>query len=297
MKRVLSIIDNDAYIKNNCFQHQLQIAFDRYAQHSTVSLAGLSMPKGYDVIVSRLKLRTLFQQVDLVASKIKKTPIVVYDQDPWESFHDESPYKGAYDLIASRLNVITFATTSAWWVDLISSKGIPATFVRMWMLPEYCQSSISLEKRTNIGFIGTLHPRRKKLIDELAKRNINVNVVPGNLDYQSFLQKLETLKVFIHNENQPYTVDCMPANIGTGLWVKDIEAAARGCYSVRDNQHGALSYHIDQIGSIKLYDTFDDIEHILRAIDPINSSRAIELIQDLNCWKETVETIIETPGV
>ena len=51
-----------------------------------------------------------------------------------------------------------------------------------------------------------------------------------------------------------------------GLWIREIEAAARGCFVIRDWHADSLSYELDKIPLIKLYRERNDIPKILEEI-------------------------------
>jgi hypothetical protein len=239
------------------------------------------------------------KNAEAIGKWLRNTPIVVYDQDPWQSYMDDSPYKGAYDVIARHMNVASFALTTKWWADFVASKGHPTTFVRMWVLPEYCvmpapYSAQYVDRQHVAGFVGTVHPRRQQLLDVIEASGIKTNVLRTNsLSYQAFLSELTKLRIFVHNEDMTYRVDDQELNFNTGMWVKDVEAASQGCFSIRSRGAGAETY-LEGIETVRLYDDISEVPSIIRAIENMDPQvrqasidRSVEHIRRSNKWQET----------
>jgi hypothetical protein len=299
--KIVQLVDSNSYIHNNCFQHQLSISLKRSHNVTTVELSQLSgkLPP-HDVIISCLKLRTLLRNIVDVSLFLKGSPVVVYDQDVWEGFHDKSQFKGAYEIIMSRLNVSTFAVTSKWWSDFIKAKGFPSKFVKMWLLPEYCNVGQRFESRAHsVGFIGGLHPRRRALIDEINMQGISVNTSTVNLGYVDFLRAISNIGIFVHNEDQPMTVDGFACNMGTGMWAKDIETAGRGCFSVR-NKADSWETYLSDIPSVVLFDDKTTASDVIKKILTMNSderweimNKSVSVVRDTDGWAQTVKELVE----
>jgi hypothetical protein len=306
MKRLLHLVDSRAYVLGNCFQHQLLDAFKRlpdWEVHTVAydELGSLSIATGaFDSVVSCLKQRTLFRHATRLRDYVGNTPIVVYDQDPWESFYDGAEFKGAYQHIASQLNVKTFAVTTQWWADHVASVGLPSTFVKMWVIPQYCSSEPSFEERNiAVGFIGALHPYRRQLFETLEDdHGILVNVQGGGHGYQDYLRELSKLQVYIHSEDAPLTINGSPANLNVGLWIKDIEAASRGCFSIRNRGDGSDTY-LTGIKTVLLYDDPVEVPSLLEGIRKMDAGvrqatidEAVEFIRGSDRWLETAHTLV-----
>lgn len=298
MKSVLQLIDSLDYISTNCFQHQLaftlrQVCNVTYLPMQAVSNSQLN-PEDFDVVLSTLKQRTLYKNIDTLSTYLKNVPVVVYDQDPWESFRDDSPYKGSYEAISDKINVSFFAVTTKWWADFITEQCLPSKFVRMWVVPDYCDSCSEYgNRKINVGFIGSVHPYRKRLFDFLQDKGTNVEIL-GSRNYRSFLNVLGTMRIFIHSEDVVISVNEKPINLGTGLWIKDVEAAARGAFSIRNRQEGSETY-LKGIETVKLYDSMEEVPAILEGIKNLKShdrqemiNRSVKFIKESNLWNETV---------
>jgi hypothetical protein len=256
-----------------------------------------------DVIISCLKLRTLYRNLATVGHYLNGRPLTIYEQDPWEGFKDGGPFRGSYAAIHSALNVKTFAVTTKWFSDYVIKQGMPSIFVPMWVLPEYCDPTPSWTSReTPVGFIGTVHKRRFELFEHLRQQGVEVNVHAGGaLGYGSFLKALSGIQIFVHSEDAPMTLSGEPANMGTGMWIKDVEAAARGCYSLRNRLEGHETY-LSGISTVRLYGNLDEAAGIIRSIqrmDPGERQREIDMsVEQIRCsdrWSETVSLLVGEP--
>lgn len=310
MKKVIHLVDSLQYVQENCFQHQLLKALHdlTHVNVQTISLNDLSAQQlGDDVIgvVSCLKQRTLYANITKLKNVLGDLPFVAYDQDPWHAYMDGSQFVGTYELLATNLNLKFVAVTTSWWAKYLEKRGIPASFVRMWVLPEYCQSSNFEERSVDLGFKGTVHGYRKTLFDSLAKTGNNVQVVGGGKSYNEFLSSLSTMKVFIHHEDLDIRINStVETNLSQGLWIKDIEAAARGCFSIRNRGKDDRSYMIHKLPTVKLYDSFEEIPAILadiRGMDPVVRQKTIdqtvEFIRGAAVWQETAAVLVSELGL
>lgn len=308
MKRIVQIVDSIDYIHGNCFQHQLAWALSESCELVQVTIREIvgGAPVLADGFISCLKQRTLLHHAIDVARWLDDAPLVVYDQDPWQAFMDDSPYKGTYERVAAALNVKTFALTTKWWVDFLKTKGLPSTFVRMWVLPQYCDAGAPYEEREFIsGFVGTVHPRRRALINLVEGSGIPVHVGPNSLAYPQFLKELARLRVFIHNEDMPIYVDGEELNFNTGMWVKDIEAVSQGCFSIRNAGAGYMSYleglPQDSTGQrlVRMYEYPNEVPGIIEGIQKMDHverqtliEMTVEYIKQADMWHETAAALL-----
>lgn len=302
MKRVLHIIDSKNYVRSNCFQHQLAQVLPKVAHVETRELhevLGHRFIGKFDMAVSCLKQRTLVKVASGLQTALDKLPIVVYDQDPWEAFRDGSPYKGAYRSISTFLNVKSFAVTTKWWADYITRQGLPSSFVRMWVLPEYCSREPAFDSRSvPVGFIGAPHPYRRELFDRLEELGTNVIVQGGGLNYAGYLEALSRLQCFIHSEDAPVVMGSTTTNLNVGLWIKDVEAASRGCFSIRNRGMGSETY-LDGIKTVMLYDDPTEVPSLLDRIQRMDPEErqslidgTVEYIKTADRWLETANSLV-----
>lgn len=296
------LVDSIEYVTGNCYQHQV---INTLASNFEVRL--ITMPEilsGYTVdkspVISCLKLRTLDRSLEHLKRCLNENPVIVYEQDPWESFKDDSPYKGSYHRIAKSLNVKTFLNTSSWWSSHVRSNNLPSRFVRMGVLSSYCEHTAWQKKDIEVGFCGQIHPYRKKFFDHLSNNGINVKILPTS-GYSGYLKTLSRIKIFAHCEKVDWVVEGekIPAN---AMWIKDIEACARGCISIRDyepeyNAYGSAEDIPAKIG-------FQDFDHSVKTIkrlleersDTVDTVtyRSVEYIRENFNWLDIVTAIRES---
>lgn len=302
MKSVIDLVDSIEYTTTNCFTHQLHNALHNVSDVSvrTVALSDIERVPPPDYVVCRLKQRTLHRCLQQIKQRIGNSPIVVFDQDPWENFRVGSPFVGTYEAASACLNIKAFAVTTKWWADYIASKGMPSTFVRMWVLPEYCTSTPTfIDRSISLGFMGSIHGHRKKLFDELQQLSVNVNVQQGGMQYKKYLKTLSSMQCFIHTANNEIQLhDGTTMNMNVGLWIKDVEAAARGCFSIRDRGSDSETY-LEGIKTLRLFDDPREVPMIVHSIgvmDPkerqsvINNT--VKYVQETNLWASTAQTLI-----
>lgn len=269
MKRVVQLVDNTEYVNGNCFQHQLLDGLRRSCLLTTIALPD-AISRGVpsaDHVVCCLKMRTLDRSLPDLARVLAGRRVTVYDQDPWESFKTTGVCNGAYARVVNFLDVENFAITTLAWKDRLTRLGFPAVFVKMGMLPKYCDASPGWNERDiDVGFIGQLHPYRLELFDALRSKGINVKILSGR-DYARYLSALSRIKIFVHRESGEYTVNGEIIQYAEGLWAKDVEACSRGCISVR-NWHDSAYDHmpVDLIANgLRMFDD-SDVEHAVRVI-------------------------------
>jgi hypothetical protein len=305
--RVLQLVDSIEYVTTNCYQHQLLSALEEVVDVRLVSLAELgntSMPQGYDRIVCCLKQRSISAHRMNLRSYLSGASYVMYDQDPWGAYNVSTPYPGLYDWLIENTNLKTIAVTTKWWADYLSSKGISATFVKMSVLPKYCDSSVKYEQRTHeLGFVGTVHPHRRALFNDMQKFGMQTYIMHGNnRDYAAYLSSLRGIKIFVRSENNPIKLlDGTETNVGHGIWIRDIEVAAQGCWSLREKfSDKDMQLYVSNIPTVKTYDNVEELHGIVKDItsmDPIERQSIIDAsvkqIKDSNVWIETARTLLE----
>lgn len=305
MRTIVQLIDSVPYIRENCFQHQLAHALGKHCRLVQIELRDIIENKpvvAHDGVISCLKQRTLMKHAPEARALFGSEPIVVYDQDPWQAYMDDSPYKGAYEYIAAHLNVRAFAMTTQWWVDFVKSKGHPTMFAKMGVLPEYCvPRKRYVERSALVGFVGSVHPRRRALLDVIEASGVPTSVLQTNsLMYASFLDELAKLRVFVHNEDMTYTVDDgYQLNFNTGMWVKDIEAASQGCFSIRGKGDGSMTY-LEGAETVFLYDNMSEVPGIIKHIEAMDENerqsmidRTVGVIKGSDVWSKTALSLIE----
>lgn len=306
MKTLYVLIDSIEYIRSNCYQHQFADSLIKQFDVKYIELNALSHYniQSNSTILSCLRLRTLFSNIDLIATKTTNCSVYVYDQDPWESFIVDSTYFNSYHIIHKKLNVKSFLNPSHWWVKKVQEQNLPSCFIQMWLLPQYCVNTIPWKNRKyDIIFAGSLHARRKKLFDDLKKHNINVQVFPST-NYHSYLSLLSQSKIMIHSENVNWHVQFQSKTYilekPNALWMRDIDCAARGCFSMRQNDEEGILWGINKIPSIVTFENIDDIIVKINNILNLSTSNAENLIdqsitylKSVNGWNITDLIVID----
>ena len=305
MSRIIHLVDSIEYATSNCFQKQLTKALQKLPNVVTVPLAELSVVDG-DRVVCCLKQRTLFNRLEMLAIRLQQTPVRIYDQDPWHSYMDDSPFKGVYELATQRLNVETIAVTSQWWVDRIRRSGMHSSFVPMWISADLCSSEKTfIDREIDVGFIGSLHLYRHNLFEFLESAGLHVDVSGGNhRDHNTYLQELRNIAIYVRTEDGPIQVNGERLNLRDGLWGRDIEVASQGCFSIRNRGQGHESYLSnlpvgdDGQSVVRLFDQKEEIPSIVEGIQKMDVQvrqslidRTVEYIKGSDRWQETATTL------
>ena len=306
MKNILLIIQDEVYVRTNCYIHQLIATLEKQHRLTFVCMNDISRAgnveavKHADSVVILLQQRKVDTNLRSIANMLGDTPVVTYCQDPWENFRDDSRSKGSYIRCMNELNVARFVVTSRFWAQHMESAGIPTRFERIWMLPEYCDVGKRYEYRTHQNsFVGSMHAYRRPLFEALVRQNADVHVAPGTNDYASFLNMLSNIGTFVYSADHSFTVDGKPMTMKSSLWAKDIEAMARGCFVVREADDEYTSF-ID--GPMRSFVHFRSPEEAHVALDRVASMdpeerhllsrEASEYIRDSDCWRRTAGSLV-----
>lgn len=294
------LIDTHDYILNNCYQHQLFKVLKDNFEVNPITIGeiknGNSRLEDGDTL-SCLKLRTLDSNLREVQTFLKDRSVKVYEQDPWEAFKDDSPYKGSYQRIFSSLNVSSFLNTSRWWSNYINKTGVTSTFVRMGVLPEYCNEKLWEARNVEFGFCGQLHPHRKRFFDKLSSCGIQVTILPTT-NYRDYLKNLSSVKVYIHSEEVDWIVDGNRLN-ANALWIKDVEACAQGCAAIRNVDEDIDAYGTgedipNKLGYTSIEDAVEKIKQVMQTSPEVMNARieksASYIKANLN-WQDVITTL------
>lgn len=286
--KLLWLIDNLDYIAGNCFQHQIQRTLEREFDITYASLNEIiasQIDKKYDKIFCSIKARNVFKYVREIQCFLNGNEVIIYDQDPWEGFVDDGICTGHYHQSNAHLNVKSFFVTSKWWSDYVHEQvGVPTTFVKMGILPEYCQWKPWKERKTHLAFKGKMHAHRKVFFDELKLRNIDVTIDTSSSNYRDFLNYLSNCGIYVHSEERTFIVNGEKLDYN-GIWIKEIEAASQGCFVLRNYEDEAKAYDVDEISTIIRFKTLDDIEGFLDIVATMTEKRLDRIT------KEAVEKI------
>jgi hypothetical protein len=297
------LIDSREYSFSNCYQHQLIKTLEKSFELDLIELSELRQKKPKGPVLSCLKLRTLDRNVKQVRECVGDTPVMVYEQDPWENFIVGSPYFGSYKRIASQINVSVFFNTSKWWSDRVNEQGLKSEFVNLWMLPEYCVAPKPWSERSHdVIFCGTLYPRRQRFFDELKRLGLDVTVQKSSMSYTQYLEFVSTCRIMIRSEKIDWNVSFGAGDhlleIPNALWIRDVECASRGCFSMRELDQEKLEWELDDVPSIVSFSTPEEaVQNVNRilATDVASIEKMLsngsEQIKSMNKWQRIVDAI------
>ena len=283
MTKQVILVESASYFEKNCFLGQLNLAIKR-EEHSNYRVIQFSLLKrlpkrvvrrflklitGGGHIIILLKQRTINKELVTLSTWLRDIPVYIYDQDPWEAYIDTSMSKGVYEKIGHYLNVKKLIVTSKYWAELLSQRlHYDVEFFRMGMDESLCDIGKDFSTRHhNLGFRGAMHAHRVSFFQEIkVDFGIEVEFLSATSSYSNYLEYLANLRIMIHEEAGFYICDGVKIPRQAGLWIREIEAAARGCFVIRDWHADSLSYELDKIPLIKLYRERNDIPKILEEI-------------------------------
>jgi len=260
--KLLSIIDTHDYTLNEIYQGQLYERMQQLISVDFITLDDILKNKSinfkdYDVVYCSLKIRNTLQYLRQLSTFLNGHQVIIQDYDPWVNYIDDSPYKNCYSTINSSLNVKSFFVSAKFWSDKLNVDNIKSTPIKLGMLSKHVHNPTMYPSRTNlIEFRGSKHPLRIKGMNELINATIPVNWGSTIKPYSNFLNHLQTISIWAHNElfitvnNQKYEAN--------SLWPKALEVLSQGCFLLRDKQSEAMWYDMYDIPSTFL---FDDVKH------------------------------------
>jgi len=305
LPKILHLIDSFDYVKNNCFQHQLASSLLQFPNVVSVQSMTIAQLLGSDVlfdgVVCCLKLRSLYRNANVLGARLCNTPVVVYDQDPWAAYMDGTECKHVHEYIKSLVNVRSFAVTTKVWADELADRGLPSMFVKMWVLPQYCNPRPEFVNRTvDAGFVGRMHPYRQQFFDRLKLAGVDVNVLQDvSLPYEGYLNALSFMKVCVRGDDFAFRANDKEMNLRDCLWIKDIEAAARGCYVIRPAGKDAETY-LGGIETVLMYDSIERVPVLLEQIRDMDAKdrqdaidRTVTYIAATDKWINTARTLLQ----
>jgi hypothetical protein len=297
--KIIQIVDSHDYIKNNCFQHQLQSVLRENSDLSVVELNSVESVRDMDgIVLSCLKLRTLYRSADILSRVLSDRQTFIYEQDPWESFFDGAGFPGAYHMINEKVKPVSFLNTSKWWSDHINDNNIPSKFVKMWVLPEYCSyGSDSYSRVINVGFMGSLHSYRAVGLEEMKKRGIDVEIVKFTGVYKDYLRALGGMRMFVHDEPPRWKMDGKIISCNS-LWGKDVEVISQGAFCLRNREEESVAYGLRNNPLLIEFDGYDELAHLVNenlklSDEEINDKikKGVDMIREDIGWKSVIEAI------
>lgn len=308
--KLLWIVDDRSYVRNHCYQSQLARTLHSKFDVKTITLNDIRMfgrifngfSKKYHFTLISCRMRNIVKVIDDIHHVLSGGRIYIYDEDPWQGFIDNSPFKGCYSDIFSKmskygLNFLGFLVQSEFWSNFIRDRGMPSKSFQIGILPKLCSFGKSWHSRDILyGFQGSNKGHRQEFFDELKKSGIPVHQ-SGFTSFKKYLKQARNTKIFIHPEVDPFIVDGKPYP-RAGLWGRDIEIAAQGAFVLRNDDPESVMYRIDEIPSIIKFHNVNGviniIEQILRLGDEGRrelSMRSVSFIRNNNYWDSIADAI------
>lgn len=253
-----------------------------------------------ELVLSLLRQRSWRSALPTLARATERSGIVFYDQDPWEAYHQHASSPGVYSAVNNTLKVRKFLVTSRWWADYIHERdGLLTGFVRMGVVPEMCGvGPFYAQRPIEVGFQGKLHAHRKVFFDRMDNLGVNVVFRPSK-PYAEFLKELQDVRIYLHDERCGLLLDDGKP-LAQWLWVKESEAVARGCFTIRDYEDESLAYGMDELPTVMPFRQESDIPTIIDSIrampererqERINTS--VEAMRQRNDWMTVVRALKE----
>jgi hypothetical protein len=258
--------------------------------------------KSFVFVLSTIRQRVLFDNIRLLVKLIGDTPLKIYDQDPWENYIDSSPTNGCYSKLQNNFQLADLFVTSNYWANYIKKEDkIRATFVRMGILPNLCNLGVAQSKRgKRVEFKGSLHPHRQEAFKRMHENGQIVEINLDKLKYPKYLKYLQNLAIFVHDESGFWVCKGERISMGTGMWVKDLEVASQGCFSIRNYHEESKTYCVENIPLIKFYNDPGEVKSIIKQILSLSreqidiiQSTSVEHIRDNNNWAETTNMMLK----
>lgn len=273
------VYEDESQIKENCFISQLYRTLRSRFRIIRIPrlklLDGVTPCEPGDLVLSLLKQRTWERTIPFLAKVTEKSGAFFYDQDPWEAYYSQASSPGIYAKLARSTNVRAFLITSKWWRDHITkTDGLPIQFVRMGMLPSMCDAGPPFAKRPiEIGFQGTLHRNREQFFDRMNGLGVDVTFRPS-VPYRKFLTTVQNIQIFLHHEALP---DGSPIN---GIWIKEVESAARGLFSIRNFDSDYDAYNMRDIPTVYTFRQEAEVPGIIDTIRSLPENRRNDMIRE-----------------
>lgn len=293
MKKVIQVVDSYEYVTTNCYQHQLLSDTRKNFDHTLITLNELpnSLPEDATILCT-IKIRNVYKHIDRLANVFKNKNILIYDQDPWESFTDIATYPNGYHNVIARMPNVEFINTSKWWTDYVINKGFKSHFCRIWILPEYCSTGFTFEKReSGLCFRGSLHTDRKLAVEKMKELGCTVRTLPGTSNYMEWLKWLQTQRAFFYDETAGWPINGVIGSKHVPK-PKNVEIISQGCFIF----HDATCKSEDEsygLTNVPCDITYESYEHCLELFNEFNK-KSPEFMNEL--IKESVEKIKQVDG-
>lgn len=291
--KLLVIVDDLRYALNEIYQGQL---WKRAMQRDDLDVTFCEFCQLYefigrtqlfDSVYVALRVRNTIKHSHLLGSIVVNDNVIVQDYDPWCNFIDGNPWKNGYQTIVNHLNVKRFFVSSGCWCDRLNDLGYPAEHVKLGMLNQLINNVDHSLRRNSVEFRGSRHPTRVMGHESLVKAGISVQWLEPVKPYASFLNDLDRLFCWSHNESEPLIVDNEPV-CSNWVWPKGLEVLHRGCFLFRDLQPEAERYDISSLPTAFL---FQDLNEAVMMYDRLMSMSMNERNERMNSTISTLRNV------
>jgi hypothetical protein len=308
MKKVIQIIDSYEYVNTNCFQHQLLKKVKNNFEHTLLQLHDLPISLPDDVtIFCTVKIRNVYKHIDKIANVLKHKNVLIYDQDPWESFIDTATYPNGYKNLINKLPHAEFINASKWWSKFVNDQGMKSHFCRMWVLPEYCTSGNAFENREQgLCFRGSVHQDRKYGIITMSNLGCPIRVIPGTSDYSAWLSWLQTQRAFFYDELPSWSINGIVGSKHIQK-PKNVEIISQGCFIFHDAtcKSEDESYELTNVPCDIVFESYEHCvelynEFIKKPNGLMNEmiNESVDKIKKIDGWNDVIKVITShTPHV
>lgn len=302
-KNLVLLFQDRQQLDHDCFIKQLHFTLKKHFTLTYISEEKLMegeynrLQKG-DKVLSVLRLRRWRPLIPYLGKIADKADLYLYDQDPWEAYHDEGSCRGVYETISQCIKVKAFLITSHWWAKYIAARVKPrAAFVRMGAVAHNCNVGPSFEQRQyELGFQGTVHNHRQQFFTRLSEQGLPVSLLK-RVDFETFLKTVQQVGIYIYDDSAALKIAGEEASFH-GLWGKCLTVAARGCFVIRNHD---LSYDAYQIGDIPTVFTYKDESEIQGIVDKIRllspaerekrMRKAVKMIKERDDWASVAQAL------
>ena len=301
------IYDDDKQLSQNPFTHQLFQSLKQSFQLNLIRveqlLANPSSLGGEEIVLVISRLRNWHRLFAVQSMLADRSNLFLYDQDPWEGYHDSANCKGIYAVTNEKLKPAGFFVTSPWWADYMrKTDNLPVNFVRMGVLPKYCKLGLKYADRPHkIGFQGTVHKHRMEFYNRIRRQGFEIDILPRK-PFFSFLNEVQKIGIFIYSDSGALSLNGTKQPIH-GLWGKCLTVASRGCFVVRNHDLAYQGYGIDELPSVYTFKDEQEIPDILNSIlsrsNEQNHSLLLEtiaVIRERDDWQDISRQLNQTIG-
>lgn len=294
---LMLVYDNDKQLSQNPFTHQLFFSLKQsfkiiLIRQDQLLANQFNFRKDATILViSRLRnWHHLFKLQDMLFAK---SNLFFYDQDPWEGYHDNASCKGIYKLTNEKLKPARFFVTSPWWSEYIQKKdNLPVEFVRMGVLPKYCNLGINYADRPyKLAFQGTVHKHRMDFYNRIRNQGFKIDILPRK-PFFTFLNEVQKIGIFIYSDDGAINLNGIKQPFH-GLWGKCLTVASRGCFVIRNHDLAFDGYGIDELPSVHSFKDEKQIPQIINDIVSRSNEKnnsllleSISIIRNRNDWQD-----------